>query len=104
VLERVTLAKMVELVVKVLIDFATSTILDEKTAENSETTHPYDLAWHTSISRTLSLSETAVSTNSSCSSELTGAGSGVHGDWLANDEAICDELSDGLSGVGIGFR
>jgi hypothetical protein len=25
----------------------------------------------------------------------------VHGDWLADDEAISHELSDGLAGVGI---
>jgi hypothetical protein len=25
----------------------------------------------------------------------------VHGDGLADDEAICNELSDGLAGVGI---
>jgi hypothetical protein len=25
----------------------------------------------------------------------------VHGDGLSDDEAICDELSDGLAGVGI---
>jgi hypothetical protein len=26
----------------------------------------------------------------------------MHGDGLADDEAICNELSDGLAGVGIG--
>jgi len=26
----------------------------------------------------------------------------VHGDGLADDEAICDELADGLAGVGTG--
>lgn len=35
-------------------------------------------------------------------SELTGAGAGVHGDGLADDEAIADELADGLAGVGVG--
>lgn len=25
----------------------------------------------------------------------------MHGDWLADDEAICDELADGLTGVGV---
>lgn len=34
--------------------------------------------------------------------ELTGAGAGVHGDGLADDEAIADELADGLTGVGVG--
>jgi hypothetical protein len=35
-------------------------------------------------------------------SELTGAGTGVHGDGLADDEAIADELADGLARVGVG--
>lgn len=26
----------------------------------------------------------------------------MHGDWLADDEAISDELADGLTGVGVG--
>lgn len=26
----------------------------------------------------------------------------MHGDWLADDEAISDELADGLAGVGVG--
>jgi hypothetical protein len=44
VLEGVTLAQVVELVVKVLIDLAAGTVLDEKTAEDSETAHPDNLA------------------------------------------------------------
>jgi hypothetical protein len=119
VLESVTLAQMVKLVVKVLVDLAAGTVLDQETTEDSKAAHPYNLAithqyltftellgycipWHTSISRTLSLTKTTVSTNSASSCELTGAGSGVHGDGLADDEAICDELSDGLAGVGVG--
>lgn len=43
-----------------------------------------------------------MSTNSTGGSEFAGAGSRVHGDGLSDDEAICDELSDGLAGVGIG--
>lgn len=34
--------------------------------------------------------------------QLTGTGTRVHGDWLADDEAIGDELADGLAGVGVG--
>lgn len=60
-----------------------------------------NVPWHTRISRTLPLTKTTVSTKSSCSSELTSAGSRVHGDGLADNKAICHELSDGLAGVGI---
>lgn len=34
--------------------------------------------------------------------QLTSTGTRVHGDWLADDEAIGDELADGLAGVGVG--
>lgn len=58
--------------------------------------------WHTGICGTLSLTETTVSTNSSCSGEFTSACAGVHGNWLADDEAIGNEFADGLTGVGVG--
>jgi hypothetical protein len=44
VLEGVTLAQMVELVVEVLVDLAGSAVLDEETTEDTETTHPDNLA------------------------------------------------------------
>jgi hypothetical protein len=44
VLEGVTLGEVVELVVKVLINLAAGTILDEKATEDTESTHPNDLA------------------------------------------------------------
>jgi hypothetical protein len=44
VLEGVTLAQVVELVVEVLVDLSGSAVLDEKTAEDTEATHPEDLA------------------------------------------------------------
>lgn len=47
VLECVTLAQMIELVVKVLINLAARTILDQQTTENTETTHPDNLAVYT---------------------------------------------------------
>jgi hypothetical protein len=43
-----------------------------------------------------------MSTNSSRSSESSGTGTGVHGDGLADDEAILNELPDSLAGVGVG--
>jgi hypothetical protein len=57
---------------------------------------------HTSVLGTLTLTQTAVSADSAGSVELTGTGAGVHGDGLADDEAIADELADGLAGVGVG--
>jgi len=43
-----------------------------------------------------------VSTDTASGVELTGGGTRVHGDWLADDEAIGDELADGLAGVCVG--
>jgi len=43
VLEGVTLGKVVELVVQVLVDLAGSTVLDEETAEDPLAAHPQDL-------------------------------------------------------------
>jgi hypothetical protein len=57
---------------------------------------------HSCIGRTLSLTIASVSTDSSCLVQCSGPGSGVHGDRLADDEAICDKFADGLAGVGIG--
>ena len=44
VLERVTLGKVVQLVVEVLVDLAALTVFDQKAAEDSETAHPQNLA------------------------------------------------------------
>jgi hypothetical protein len=51
VLEGVTLGEMVELVVEVLVDLSCGTVLDEETAEDSETAHPEDLAIDMRISK-----------------------------------------------------
>lgn len=50
VLEGVTLGEVVQLVVEVLVDLASGTVLDEETAEDPETAHPEDLAVDTRIS------------------------------------------------------
>lgn len=57
---------------------------------------------HTSVLGTLALTEATVTTVAASLVELTGAGTGVHGDGLADDEAIADELADGLARVGVG--
>lgn len=44
VLEGVTLAQVVELVVQVLVDLAGGTVADEETTENTHAAHPEDLA------------------------------------------------------------
>lgn len=44
VLEGVTLAQVVELVVQVLVDLAGGTVADEQATENTHAAHPEDLA------------------------------------------------------------
>lgn len=44
VLECVTLAQVVQLVVQMLVDLAAGAVLEQKTAEDTEATHPHDLA------------------------------------------------------------
>ncbi len=102
VLEGVTLGQVVKLVVKVLVDLAGGAILDEQAAENAETAHPDDLGRHTGISRTLALTESLMSSESLGLSVGTGASAGVHGNWLADDQSIGNQLADGLAGVGVG--
>jgi len=101
VLKGVALAEMVELVVEVLVDLAAGTVLDEQPAEDPETAHPQDLRRHAGIGGTLPLAKAAVATDSPGEVQLAGPGSRVHGDGLADDEAIRDELPDGLAGVGV---
>lgn len=43
-----------------------------------------------------------MSTNSASGVEFTGTGARVHGDGLADDQAIADQLADSLAGVGVG--
>lgn len=61
-----------------------------------------NLRRHTSVLSTLSLTVATVSADSSGLVQGSGTGTRMHGDWLADDEAIADELADGLAGVGVG--
>lgn len=42
-----------------------------------------------------------MTSNSASGSQLSGAGTRVHSGGLANDEAIGNQLADGLAGVGV---
>lgn len=101
-LESVTLAQVVQFVVEVLVDLSRSAVLDEETAEDTHAAHPEDLAGHTGVGSTLSLTVATVSALSSGKVQLAGTASRVHGDGLSDDEAIGDELSNRLARVGIG--
>ena len=102
VLEGVTLAQVVELVVEVLVDLASGTVANEQTTENTHAAHPHEFTGHTGLLGTLTLTQTPVSANAASGVELTGTRPRVHGHGLADDKAIADELADGLTGVGVG--
>lgn len=102
VLEGVTLAGVVQLVVQVLVNLSAGAVLDEKAAEDSETAHPQNLGRHTGVGSTLALTVTTVTANTAGKVELASSGSGVHRHGLADDEAIGNELADGLARVGVG--
>ena len=63
---------------------------------------PTNIPRHSGVLGTLPLTEASVATVPPSLSQFTGPGARVHGDGLADDEAIAHELADGLAGVGIG--
>lgn len=97
VLESVTLAQLVQAVVKVLVDLAGLTVLDEEPAEDTETTHPEDLRGHTGIGGTLALTETGMTTSTLGELEGTSAGARVHRDGLLDNQTVGNELADSLT-------
>ncbi len=128
VLECITLAQVIQLVVEMLVDLAAGAVSDEQTTQNPETTHPQHLAanesqhhgtgglqnrkfrdskisvpWHASIFGTLSLAETSVSADPPSRIQSSCPGTRVHSDGFADDEAIGDKLADRLPGVGVGY-
>ena len=61
VFELVTLGSKVEMMINVGGDLLGFSVLSEKSSEDSLSSHPEDLRWHSSVSGTLSLTETVVS-------------------------------------------
>lgn len=57
---------------------------------------------HSRILSTLSLAEASVTAVPPSLSQLAGPRARVHGNGLADDEAIAHKLADGLAGVGVG--
>ena len=62
VLELVTLGSQVEVMIDVLGDFLSFSVLLEESSENSLSSHPQNLGWHSSVSGTSSLTKAGMST------------------------------------------
>ena len=61
VLELVTLGAEIEMMVDILGDLLGFSVLLEKSSEDSLSSHPENLGWHSGVGGTLSLTETVVS-------------------------------------------
>lgn len=101
VLEHVTLRLHVQVVVEVLVDLAGFTVLAQHSSQDSLTSHPHDLCWHSCFVATLSLTGTSVSSQSLGGEQVARAGSRVAHNWLSDDLAVLDELADVGSRVGV---
>lgn len=97
VLELVTLALKVQLVVQVTVDLGRFSIFSQETTEDSHTTHPDDLGWETSLAGTSALTHTGVTTKSLSSQVLVDASTGVDSLRLADDETILDQFTKVLT-------
>ncbi|KAH3662226.1 hypothetical protein OGAPHI_005474 [Ogataea philodendri] len=84
------------------VNLSRSSVFSKKTSQDSQSSHPQNLRWHSSLSSTLSLTVTHVSSTSSGLSQSSGVGSGVDGNWLLDNCTISEQFSDGLSRVGLG--
>jgi hypothetical protein len=62
VFELVTLSSKVEMMINVGADFLGFSIFSKKSSEDSLSSHPEDLGWHSSVSGTLSFTHTSMST------------------------------------------
>jgi len=102
VLEHVTLALDVELMVKMAVDLLVLPILLEKTPQHAHSPHPQFLDGHTRIGGTLALTRARVTALSASESVLTRASARVNGLRLLDDQTVLDQTTDVLAGVGVG--
>lgn len=97
VLEDVTLGAQVEVVVHVSVDLVGISVLLQQAAKNTHSADPKDLAGHTGVSGTTSLTGASVATETLGLQPLSGAITRVD-DWgLSDDETILDKLANVLA-------
>jgi hypothetical protein len=94
VLETVTLGLEVKLVIQVLVDLSSFSVLSQETTEDTHTTHPDNLAGHTGIGSTLSLTVTHVTTVALSSSTFKDTEARLSDLGLTDDQTILDELTN----------
>jgi len=97
VLEHVTLALDVELVVEMAIDLLVLSVLLQETTQDAHPPHPQLLDGHTGVGRTLALTGTRMTSLSSGQSVLPRPGARVNGLRLLDDQTVLDQATDVLS-------
>jgi len=102
VLEHITLALNVELVVKMAVDFLVLSVLFQEATQDAHPPHPQLLNGHTGVGGTLALTGTRVTALSSGQSVFPRPGARVNGLGLLDDQTILDQATDILSRVGVG--
>lgn len=98
----VTLNLEVQLVVLVLRNLLRLPVLPQHTPQDSQPPDPDGLEWQTGVGGTLALTHTSVTALAHRSVAPQLSRPGVDDVWLADNEAILDQLLDVLSAVGQG--
>lgn len=97
VLEHVTLALHVQLMVQVSVDLLVVAVLLQQATQHTLPLHPQVFDGHTGICCTLALTETTVATLAACLGVLAHAITRVHDDGLLDDQTVLDQLADVLA-------
>eukprot|EP00055_Hartaetosiga_balthica_P018415 m.134203 g.134203 ORF g.134203 m.134203 type:complete len:209 (+) comp9526_c0_seq1:172-798(+) len=102
VLEDITLRLHVEFVIQMAIDLLGLSVLLQKAAEDTLSSHPENLHWHTSVGGTLALTMTSVSTLTASLGMSQCTGTRMDNLWLLDDKTILNQLLNTLAAVGVG--
>jgi len=102
VLEHVTLALDVKLVVKMAIDLLVLSVLLQETTQNAHPPHPQLLDGHTGVGGTLALTGAGVTALTTSQSVLARASARMNGLGLLDDQTVLDQSTDVLSRIGVG--
>lgn len=102
VFEHIPLHLQVQAVIHVAINLLRLTVSSKQPAQNPHSPHPRDLLWHSGIGCTLPLTYAHVPALPAGQGIFPASRPGMHRHRLADDQPIFDQLSDLLTGVGIG--
>jgi len=102
VLENITLALDVKLVVEMAIDLLVLAVLFQKTTQDAHSPHPQLLDGHTGVGGTLALTGAGMTALATRQGVLARAGARVNSLRLLDDQTVLDQPTDVLSGIGVG--